>query len=72
VYRRADVRTIVNIGPETHPETFSFKDNCWWCSDGAQSKPQLPTRETGGRYEDPKLKLDDTGFPTAQPGTRAK
>ena len=72
VYRSADVRAIVNIGPNTQPETFTFKDNWWWCGDGAQSKPQLPTREINGRYDDPKLKLDNSGFPIEKPGARAK
>jgi len=51
VFRRADVGTVVNIGPHTQPETFTFADNCWYCEDQPQaSTPQLPARETGGVY----------------------
>ena len=54
-YSRQSVRTFVNIGPDTQPETFVFKSNWWWCVDGATVKPDLPAPETDGVYgRDPK------------------
>ena len=57
VFRRADVSTFVNIGPNTSPETFQFADNLWFCEDRpSASRPKLPGPETGGVYGvDPKL-----------------
>jgi hypothetical protein len=57
VFRRADVRDVVNIGPNTRPKTFRFADNLWFCEDHPEaSKPVLPTPETGGVYGiDPRL-----------------
>jgi hypothetical protein len=57
VFRRADVGVVVNIGPNTAPETFTFADNWWYCDDRPPaSRPDLPARETGGVYGvDPQL-----------------
>jgi len=57
VFRRADVQTFVNIGPNTKPETFHFAGNLWYCEDQpAASKPNLPAAETDGVYGiDPRL-----------------
>ena len=67
VYRRSAVRTIANIGLGTEPESFTFAGNHWWCPDAPQSKPDLPVKETGGTYGvDPKLKLDEDGFPSGR------
>lgn len=64
VYKRASVRTIANIGPDTLPDTFKFTENWWWCPDGARTKPELPVNERLGVYgRDPKLKNDATGLP---------
>ncbi len=54
-YSRQQVRTIVNIGGDTQPETFTFNANWWWCTDGPTARPSLPTPETDGIYgRDPK------------------
>lgn len=51
LYRRAEVGTVVNIGPHTQPETFRFADNLWYCEDRPQaSRPDLPAPESGGVY----------------------
>jgi hypothetical protein len=57
VFRRGDLQTAANVGPNTRPETFTFADNWWYCEDRpASSKPQLPAAETGGVYgADPRL-----------------
>lgn len=55
------VRTFANVGPNTRPETFSFRKNAWFCSDGDR-RPALPSRETEGVYQvDPKL--ENAGMP---------
>ncbi len=57
-YRQSEVRTVVNVGPHTAPETFEFADNFWFCIDApARSIPSLPmteTRPVGG--EDPRFR----------------
>lgn len=57
VFRRSEIRTPVNIGPNTQPQSFTFAHNWWFCEDRPEaSKPQLPAAETGGVYGiDPKL-----------------
>jgi len=57
VFRREDVGVLVNIGPHTSPESFTFADNLWFCEDRpTASRPDLPAPETGGVYGvDPKL-----------------
>jgi hypothetical protein len=57
VYRRTDVSTVVNMGPNTQPETFTFADNWWYCCDEpVTSRPKLPAAETCGVYGvDPQL-----------------
>jgi hypothetical protein len=67
VYKRAAVRTVVNIGPNTSPESFSFTGNWWWCSDGPTAPPLLPTAERDGVVgRDPRLKMTDSwAVPTA-------
>ncbi|MDF1752355.1 MAG: right-handed parallel beta-helix repeat-containing protein [Verrucomicrobiales bacterium] len=44
------VRTFVNVGKDTKPETFSIRGNAWFCSD-AERRPALPVEETGGIYQ---------------------
>jgi hypothetical protein len=58
VFRREAVQVIVNIGPNTQPESFTFSQNLWYCQDRPDaSRPELPARETGGIYGvDPRLK----------------
>ncbi len=57
VFRAAEVGIVVNIGPNTAPESFRFADNLWFCEDRPQaSRAQLPSPETGGVYGvDPNL-----------------
>ncbi|MCR4412235.1 MAG: hypothetical protein NUV77_07390, partial [Thermoguttaceae bacterium] len=63
VFRRADLADYVNIGPNTRPETFAFRDNLWYCEDRpGSSRPRLPAEETGGVYSvDPRLATGDDG-----------
>ena len=50
------VRTLVNIGPNTLPDTFTFRGNAWFRSDGDRL-PALPLNEVQGLYQvDPDLK----------------
>jgi len=54
------VRTFVNIGPNTLPGSFLFRNNAWFCSDGNR-RPALPAEETGGIYRvDPVLENAET------------
>jgi hypothetical protein len=57
VFRQSDIRTFVNVGPGTAPETFQFSNNFWYCEDRPEdSKPQLPVPEQDGVYgRDPRL-----------------
>lgn len=51
VFRRAQVSTDVNVGPNTALETFTFAENHWFAEDRpAASKPKLPVVETSGIY----------------------
>ena len=51
IFQRAVVRTAINIGPHTRPETFQFKGNVWYAEDAPQrSTPQLPVVEENGQY----------------------
>ncbi|NQT84366.1 right-handed parallel beta-helix repeat-containing protein [bacterium] len=54
------VQVFVNVGPNTRPETFSFRRNAWYSSDGNRL-PSLPTAEINGVYQvDPMLENADT------------
>lgn len=45
------MRTAVNVGPETLPETFVFSGNHWFNQAVPNdSTPSLPAQETGGTY----------------------
>lgn len=51
VFRSDEVDIIVNIGPDTAPETFAFANNLWYCLDDPEkSEPTLPTPESDGIY----------------------
>jgi len=51
VFRRTAIRSEVNIGSGTAPETFVFEGNHWFAEDRpAASKPQLPVAEKDGLY----------------------
>ena len=55
----SNVRTFVNVGPNTKPETFRFTQNAWFDRSGNRV-PQLPSREEGGLYGiDPQLSVED-------------
>ena len=51
-YRADQLSRIVNIGPGTAPETFTFSHNWWYCIDRPDHavRPLLPVEEQGGRY----------------------
>ena len=58
VWKAGELRGHVNIGPDTHPETFRFASNLWFQTGGPAeaSAPRLPAKETGGVYgRDPAL-----------------
>jgi hypothetical protein len=61
VFRRRDISTFLNVGPNTQPETFTYVHNLWYCEDRPDaSRPQLPVPETGGVYGiDPRLEGPD-------------
>lgn len=63
VFRRAEVGVFVNVGPNTAPETFRFRENLWYCEDRPEaSRPQLPAAEKDGVYGlDPKLAAPEKG-----------
>jgi hypothetical protein len=62
VFSRDLVGTVVNIGPDTAPETFTFSNNLWYAQDSPdQSDPGLPVAEQGGIVGvDPALAADLT------------
>ena len=45
----AKVRTFVNVGPNTAPKSFVFRENAWF-EVGGKRKPRLPVAEKGGVY----------------------
>ncbi len=49
----------VNVGGGTAPETFTFRRNAWFRTDGP-TRPQLPTPEQGGLQIDPRLDRSDS------------
>ncbi|MCX7818112.1 MAG: right-handed parallel beta-helix repeat-containing protein [Kiritimatiellae bacterium] len=59
VFRRADLREEVNIGPGTAPETFRFERNWWFAEDRPEdSLPRLPVPEHDGVYgRDPRREV---------------
>ena len=53
VFRRAELHRFVNVGEHTAAESFVFRRNAWFASDGAapaDHRPQLPTPEADGTY----------------------
>lgn len=65
VFRADEIRSVVNIGPGTAPDTFEFGGNWWYCSDRPDETRrlvQLPVPERGGRYgQDPRLTDPERG-----------
>jgi hypothetical protein len=48
-FDRSDLSTYVNIGANTAPTTFTFRNNLWYAYDNpAASAPNLPVPETNG------------------------
>jgi hypothetical protein len=56
-YRRGKLKTHVNVGPDTAPETFTFASNLWFAHDAPErSAPELPGKEERGVVgQDPRL-----------------
>lgn len=51
VFRRSEIRSDVNVGGGTAPETFALEGNHWFAEDRPEaSKPQLPVAEKEGVY----------------------
>jgi len=64
VFRSADVRSAVNIGGGTKPESFRFRQNVWHCEDrprDTQRFLQLPVPEADGIFVDPQLSDPEKG-----------
>ena len=62
----SNMRTFVNIGPGTLPDTFEFTGNIW-IDELGRRKPQLPVREKDGHYNvDLKLEKQKDGSYTVQ------
>ena len=59
VFRSGELREAVNIGPDTAPQTFQFRENFWYCEDDpARSRPKLPADEQNGTYGvDPQIEV---------------
>lgn len=66
VAKQAVLRTAINVGPNTQPESFVFQENYWFCTDRPEaSRPQLPVSEEKGVYgPDPEMALKE-GVPGA-------
>jgi hypothetical protein len=63
VYRASDMRTAVNVGDATAPETFEFARNYWHCEDEPQrARPGLPVEESHGVAGADPLFLDASKF----------
>jgi hypothetical protein len=59
VFRSDELRTAVNIGPNTEPKSFTFAENHWYCMDDPprSNRISLPVTESNGSYgEDPQFK----------------
>ena len=52
VFRSDEMRTVLNVGGGTSPETFHFSNNHWYCIDAPDhsNRLSLPTTETGSTY----------------------
>lgn len=51
-FRADELRTAVNVGEGTAPQTFTFAKNHWYCLDNAprSARLALPVKEIDGRY----------------------
>ncbi len=61
VLNNSSVNPVINIGPNTAPETFVFSTNLWYNKDNPDwDDVNLPVVETGGIYKtDPQFVPDD-------------
>ncbi len=52
VFRSNEVRSVVNVGGGTDPQTFDFSGNHWFCIDNPQRSDRLglPVKESKGSY----------------------
>ena len=51
VWKPGELRTHVNVGPATAPDTFEFRENSWHARGAsARSRPELPVAEKTGVY----------------------
>jgi hypothetical protein len=52
VFRDDELRTAVNVGGGTAPQTFKFAQNHWYCINNPRRSDRisLPVKETGGTY----------------------
>ena len=81
-FRSDELRTVVNVGAGTLPQTFTFANNHWYCIDNPQrsSRLSLPVKEANGRYGKNPLFADEKGkdlrlmktSPVRDAGVRAK
>ncbi|MBX7082138.1 MAG: right-handed parallel beta-helix repeat-containing protein [Nannocystaceae bacterium] len=72
VFARAQVGAVVNVGPQTAPETFTFSHNLWFAHDDpGASDPGLPVTEDAGIVGvDPMLR-EDLGIDASSPAAGA-
>jgi hypothetical protein len=79
-FRADELRTMINVGGGTSPDTFALANNHWYCIDNpGRSRPRgLPVAETNGKFgQDPEfvserendLRLTDT-TPVRDAGVR--
>ncbi|HUP23868.1 MAG TPA: right-handed parallel beta-helix repeat-containing protein [Thermoanaerobaculia bacterium] len=69
---RGDISTHLNIGPNTDPASFQFRNNLWFAADDpGQSQPSLPSVEIGGVYGQDPLLEPDGSIPGASPAAGA-
>jgi hypothetical protein len=64
VLNAADIRTAVNVGGNTAPDTFTFQNNLWYALDeGSGWTPPYSgvPAETGGIYQEDPMMIDRAG-----------
>ncbi|MFT5405678.1 MAG: hypothetical protein ACI9DF_004533, partial [Verrucomicrobiales bacterium] len=56
------VRTLINVGGNTEPQSFTFRGNAWFNIDSPDRGPSnLPVAETDGIFGfDPQLEIEAT------------
>jgi len=72
-FSRGVIATDVNVGPNTQPDSFVFRNNVWYAHDQpAQSTPTLPAAETAGVYgRDPALASPNFSIAGSSPAAGA-